>query len=107
MVINLIVNACQALESVDQSIVINTRYRPQSRVLCLEIQDHGRGIEPENLTLLSDPFYTTKREQGGTGLGLSISTSIVQEQGGKLVFDSAPGQGTLATLSLSALKGTS
>jgi signal transduction histidine kinase len=40
-------------------------------------------------------------------LGLSISTSIVQEQGGKLVFDSAPGQGTLATLSLSALKGTS
>lgn len=107
VVINLIVNACQALESVDQSIVINTRYRPQSRVLCLEIQDHGRGIEPENLTLLSDPFYTTKREQGGTGLGLSISTSIVQEHGGKLVFDSAPGQGTLATLSLSALKGTS
>jgi polar amino acid transport system substrate-binding protein len=55
---------------------------------------------------LSDPFFTTKREQGGTGLGLSVSASIVQEHGGTLVFDSEPGQGTRATLTLAAINGT-
>ncbi|WP_084783959.1 transporter substrate-binding domain-containing protein [Marinobacterium aestuarii] len=100
VVINLIVNACQALESRDNAIRIETRYDAASKMLRLEVEDQGHGIAPENLARLSDPFFTTKREQGGMGLGLSVSTSIVQEHGGILEYYSAPGAGTRAVLSL-------
>lgn len=105
VIINLIVNACQALDSPDQSITINTYYRAKDYTLCLAIQDQGCGIEADNITRLSDPFFTTKREQGGTGLGLSVSASIVQEHGGNLVYNSTPHEGTLVTLFLLATPG--
>ncbi|MDO6562047.1 transporter substrate-binding domain-containing protein [Amphritea sp. 1_MG-2023] len=100
VIINLIVNACQALTSTQQCIAIKTYYRPKEKQLCLEIKDQGCGIDDDNMSRLSDPFFTTKREQGGTGLGLSVSASIVQEHGGNLVYDSTLGQGTLVTLLL-------
>ena len=102
VVINLIVNACQALASRDKGITITTRYRAKKREIRLEVVDQGCGIETEHLSRLSDPFFTTKREQGGTGLGLSVSTGIINEHGGSLVFESEPGRGTLARLSLPA-----
>lgn len=105
VVINLIVNACQALESRDNAITVTTRYDAGSGMLRLEVRDQGRGIEPENLPRLSDPFFTTKREQGGMGLGLSVSASIVQEHGGALEYHSEPGKGTRAVLSLPANQG--
>lgn len=107
VVINLIVNACQALDGRDQAITVKTRYRPWNGELRLEVHDQGCGIEPDNMARLSDPFFTTKREQGGTGLGLSVSASIVQEHGGTLLYDSEPGKGTCATLTLAAINGTS
>jgi len=70
----------------------------------LTIRDEGVGIPPESLNRLTDPFFTTKREIGGTGLGLSISAGIVQEHGGSLSFDSPPGCGTTATLTLPLTK---
>jgi two-component system, NtrC family, sensor kinase len=100
VVINLIMNACQALESRDNAIAVTTGFDTASGMLRLEVKDQGQGIETENLARLSDPFFTTKREQGGMGLGLSVSTSIVQEHGGILEYYSAPGAGTRAVLSL-------
>ncbi|WP_375056031.1 transporter substrate-binding domain-containing protein [Zobellella sp. DQSA1] len=105
VVINLIVNACQALTSPEQGIRVSTRYRAGSHELSLEVRDQGRGIAPEHLSRLRDPFFTTKREQGGIGLGLAVSSGIVQEHGGRLEYDSTPGQGTTAILTLPALKG--
>lgn len=102
VVINLIVNACQALESSDKGITLKTRYRPERQQLRLELIDQGCGIEQDQLSRLSDPFYTTKREQGGTGLGLSVSSSIVNDHGGTLTFESVAGQGTSAVLCLPA-----
>ncbi|MCP8686626.1 transporter substrate-binding domain-containing protein [Marinobacterium sedimentorum] len=90
VVINLIVNACQALESRDNAITVTTRYDSADGMLRLEVLDEGRGIEPENLSQLSDPFFTTKREQGGMGLGLSVSVSIVKEHAGMLEYYSSP-----------------
>jgi polar amino acid transport system substrate-binding protein len=105
VIINLIVNACQSLESSEQSISIKTRYRPKENMLHLIIKDQGCGIEPDNLNRLSDPFFTTKREQGGTGLGLSVSASIVQEHGGSMLYESALGKGTSVTLLLPVTPG--
>ena len=98
VIVNLIVNACQALASVDQSIRVRT-FHDQSSVF-LVVEDEGCGIAEEHLSLLSDPFFTTKREQGGTGLGLSISVGILKAHGGSLSFESTPGKGTKATMTL-------
>ncbi|MCC4265181.1 transporter substrate-binding domain-containing protein [Oceanimonas baumannii] len=107
VVINLLVNACQALTSPEQGLCIATGYRAASNELTLDITDQGCGIEPHNLSRLKDPFFTTKREQGGIGLGLSVSAGIVQDHGGRLEYESEPGKGTRAILILPAIKGTS
>ncbi|MEP0074182.1 MAG: transporter substrate-binding domain-containing protein [Marinomonas sp.] len=100
VVINLIVNACQALNDANKSISISTYYLQKTNRLCLEISDQGCGIDSNDLSRLSDPFFTTKREQGGTGLGLSISSSIINDHGGTLTYTSELGKGTKALVSL-------
>ncbi|GGY04234.1 histidine kinase [Litchfieldella qijiaojingensis] len=100
VVINLVLNACQALESMDQGIILTTRYDHARGRVILEIRDQGKGIDPESINLLTDPFFTTRRECGGTGLGLSVSAGIVREHHGSLEFDSRPGEGTTVTLAL-------
>ncbi|OMH29455.1 transporter substrate-binding domain-containing protein [Motiliproteus sp. MSK22-1] len=102
VVINLIVNACQSLQNRDQGVRVRTFYRSANNAVILEVMDEGCGIEPQHLSRLQDPFFTTKRESGGTGLGLSVSASIIQEHGGTLEFDSRLGEGTRVTLSLPA-----
>lgn len=100
VLINLILNACQALDNPDKGIVLTTRYDPGLSQVSVSIRDQGCGIAPEHLQHLTDPFFTTKRETGGTGLGLSVSATIVQQHGGTLDFDSTPGVGTTVTLTL-------
>ncbi|MBJ6726478.1 transporter substrate-binding domain-containing protein [Geomesophilobacter sediminis] len=100
VIVNLLVNACQALPAPDRAIRLATSYDPEQALLRVSIRDEGVGIPQEFLNRLTDPFFTTKRESGGTGLGLSISAGIVQEHGGSLSFDSPPGGGTTAVLSL-------
>ncbi|MDH3998626.1 MAG: ATP-binding protein, partial [Desulfuromonadales bacterium] len=55
-------------------------------------KDSGTGIAPEQLSLLFEPFYTTKGE--GTGLGLSITHTIIDGHGGRIEVESQLGQGT-------------
>jgi polar amino acid transport system substrate-binding protein len=52
------------------------------------------------LSQITDPFFTTKHDSGGTGLGLSISSKIVEEHGGRMIFDSEIGKGTTAEIVL-------
>ena len=99
VVVNLVLNACQALPDRDHGIKIVTGLGANRQQLELRVQDQGTGIAPEHLSRLTDPFFTTKRESGGTGLGLSVSAGIVKEHGGSISFDSAPGKGTTVTLS--------
>jgi polar amino acid transport system substrate-binding protein len=100
VIVNLLVNACEALPDPDRRVSLRTR-RDGANVV-LEVRDEGVGIPAEHLSRIEEPFFTTKRERGGTGLGLSVSAGIVKEHGGSLVFTSAPGAGTTATLSLPA-----
>jgi polar amino acid transport system substrate-binding protein len=94
VVVNLVHNACQALADRRQPISIATRLDGEG--VAFEIRDGGRGIPPDQLERIMDPFYTTKRESGGTGLGLSLSATIVKEHGGGIEFASEPGKGTTA-----------
>ena len=100
VLVNLLMNACQALSEKKQGLFVTTRYDSRNRINIVEVHDEGAGIEPADLTKLINPFFTTKREQGGTGLGLSVSDRIAKEHGGKLLFSSEPGKGTTATLIL-------
>jgi polar amino acid transport system substrate-binding protein len=100
ILVNLLLNACQALNDPAQPIMLRTRVDPVAKEVLLEVEDGGCGIAPEHLAQLTDPFFTTRRESGGTGLGLSVSAGIAREHGGRLEFHSTPGQGTLARLIL-------
>ncbi len=67
----------------------------------LTYSDNGVGIPAANLTRIFDPFFTTRLGQGGSGLGLYIVYNVVTGVlGGSIKVDSAPGHGTLFTLTL-------
>ncbi|MDX2479760.1 MAG: transporter substrate-binding domain-containing protein [Desulfuromusa sp.] len=100
VVVNLILNACQALTSVDQSIELRTYELSDEGMVILEVRDEGCGLDEETLQRITDPFFTTKRETGGTGLGLSVSDGIVKDHHGRLEFSAHPGQGMVVRLLL-------
>lgn len=99
VVINLVLNACQALPESAGAIAVATRHDAATGEILLEVCDNGVGIPSEHLPHLTDPFFTTKRESGGTGLGLSICAGIVEKHGGTLTFASRPGE-TVVTVRL-------
>jgi PAS domain S-box-containing protein len=105
VVVNLLLNACQALPGPDRAVSIETRLDPDGRQILLIVADEGVGIPAEHLARLGEPFFTTRRDRGGTGLGVSVTRRIVEEHGGRLAYASTPGQGTTVTVSLPALRG--
>jgi len=104
VLINLMVNACQALTSEQQNIVIRTYCDSTNKKVCLDIIDTGCGIEKDILSRITEPFFTTKRDNGGTGLGLSVSTSIIREHKGEMLFKSTVNLGTKVTIKLPILE---
>ena len=104
VVINLVVNACQALPDADRTVTVSTRFDNENNKLILEVKDEGEGIEADTLMRLTDPFFTTRRERGGTGLGLAISDRIVKDHGGTLNFKSTPGKGTTVRVTFPLLR---
>jgi signal transduction histidine kinase len=96
--VNLIANAADAVGS-SGSIAIRTRSLPDAMVE-IEVEDDGKGIEPEHLDKIFDPFFTTKDVGQGTGLGLSIVYKIIASHGGKIDVSSQVGTGTRFTVTL-------
>ena len=88
---NMLVNAGHAIE---ERGTITIRTGTEQDQVWVEIEDTGKGIEPQNLKRIFDPFFTTKPVGSGTGLGLSLTYSIVQKHNGRLEVDSVVGQGT-------------
>lgn len=104
VVLNLLVNAAQAIEAgnVEQnSITVRTLLDKHGRPR-LEIQDTGVGIPEEYLRRVFDPFFTTKPVGIGTGLGLAISHRIVSEFGGEIGIESQHQHGALVWMALEA-----
>ena len=100
VLMNLILNAMQALPGGCGEVFISTRYDSLTAQVVAEVRDSGVGIGAETMSRLFEPFYSTKLEQGGSGLGLYISQYIVKEHGGSLLLSSWPGNGTLAQVIL-------
>jgi len=99
VVLNLLVNAAQAIEGKDGKIRIATRKEGDMAVI--EVSDNGSGMSEEVRKRIFEPFYTTKAVGKGTGLGLSIAYSIVVEKHmGEINVHSVLGEGTTFTMKL-------
>jgi signal transduction histidine kinase len=95
--INLLINACQAIEG-RGTVTLRTQ-RDGDRVR-IQVTDTGRGIRPADLGRIFEPFFTTKPVGTGTGLGLSVAYSIVKHHGGTIEVASEPGAGCRFTVCL-------
>jgi len=97
--VNLLVNARQAVEPMradagtgDRPPTVTLSTRVDAHRVSILIADSGRGIPPDDLPRIFDPYFTTKR--GGTGLGLPIAKNIIEGLGGTVTVTSTVGQGT-------------
>lgn len=95
--LNIIYNALQAI--ISTGITKITTSTAGNNVV-IRITDNGIGIEKQNISKLTDPFYTTKPPGEGTGLGLSISNSIIKDHKGSLRFISDVNKGTTVIITL-------
>jgi signal transduction histidine kinase len=95
MLLNLLMNAAQAMAAggVAQVIICRTNGRAVVR-----IADTGRGLAPEILTRLGEPFFSSREE--GTGLGYSIARQIAVAHGGDITVVSTSAAGTTVEVSL-------
>jgi two-component system, LuxR family, sensor kinase FixL len=93
VILNLVLNAFDAMKDAPEgrrTVMLRTR-RPDADTICVEVTDHGTGIDPKRLANLFEPFRSSKRE--GLGLGLAISHSIIQAHKGRLWAENNPDQG--------------
>ncbi len=97
---NIIVNACQALETNQGQRLIEIKIETSGKRLRFFFKDNGPGIPKEIIHKVFDPFYTTKEVGQGTGLGLSLSYGIIKEHGGELSVVSSLGKETLFIVEL-------
>jgi two-component system, NtrC family, sensor histidine kinase HydH len=98
VLINLIKNALEAIDGGGE-ITLSTSF--QDAQINLSVQDNGKGIDPEIIPDIFNPFFTTKKT--GTGLGLAVINKIVEDHHGTINVRSTQGQGTTFTIHLPAL----
>lgn len=100
VILNLILNAKDAMSDVHdrpRELLITSRVGDSGEIL-VAVRDSGKGLDPETVGRIFDPFFSTKRE--GMGLGLSISRTILEAHGGKLWATQNEGYGATIQFSL-------
>ncbi|HEX2208049.1 MAG TPA: ATP-binding protein [Longimicrobium sp.] len=109
LLVNLAVNARDAMENGGQLVVqtlnLPGRTGPRAdgdpeRWTAVRVADTGRGMDPDLLRRVFDPFFTTRPDDGGTGVGLWTVERIVRDAGGHVRVRSEPGEGTEMTILL-------
>jgi two-component system NtrC family sensor kinase len=102
--VNLIENACDAVGERGNVWVSTTTKLDRSIVLC--VRDDGTGIPTDNLSKVTEPFFTTKQPGEGMGLGLAVASSVIERYGGVLTFSNG-NPGTIAVVTLPLKSQTS
>jgi signal transduction histidine kinase len=98
-VLNLLVNAIDAVEPRHGVVTVNSAFDPVSQTAVIEVQDNGVGIAERDQKQIFEPFFSTKGQRG-TGLGLAVTKKIVEEHNGSVELISKVGQGTTFRLRL-------
>jgi signal transduction histidine kinase len=103
VLLNLIINARQAMPRGGR-LRIEARENPHTEMVEIKVADSGVGIPVERLSLIFEPFYTTKEPDehghGGTGLGLSVCRQIIEQHHGRIRVESVVGKGSTFTVKL-------
>lgn len=94
IVLNLVMNAAQAIGDRAGTVTIGVRCHAQGGWIQLYVEDDGAGMDESVSALIFEPFFTTRTADEGTGLGLAVVTSIVNDLGGTISVTSKPGTGT-------------
>ncbi len=97
VLINLVLNAIDAVKHQDNPGIIMKAYLNQGGRLQIEIKDNGKGIKPDIMDKIFMPFFTSKEH--GSGIGLSLSRQIMHIHKGSISVKSKPEEGTTFTLS--------
>jgi signal transduction histidine kinase len=103
VLLNICLNARESLLDGSGTISIKTqnlRQQDHADTVVITVSDNGSGITERDQQRLFEPFFSTKSVDQGTGLGLAMSYGIIQEHGGRIDVDSAPGRGTTIRVSL-------
>ncbi|HVR76550.1 MAG TPA: response regulator [Planctomycetota bacterium] len=107
VILNLVINAIQAIRPNQGTIHIRVGTDADSKSCLIEVSDTGVGIPAENLRKIFDPFFTTKGALGGgrhtgTGLGLTVSYNVIKSHSGRIDVESVVGKGTTFRVTLPA-----
>ncbi|MCE2524430.1 MAG: HAMP domain-containing protein [Acidimicrobiia bacterium] len=109
--INMVGNSCHATDEKRKELLeagegrsymptVRTTSRKLDGTVEVTIRDNGKGIPPEVVDKIFNPFFTTKSTDQGTGLGLAITNDIVREHGGSIRVNSSPGEFTEMIITL-------
>ena len=98
--LNLVINARNAIGSAKGRIRIGAEKNPNGTCLDITVEDSGPGMSEEVLARASDPFFTTRGVGEGSGLGLSMVAGFAKQSGGDLLFEDLAPRGFRATLRL-------
>ena len=101
ILLNIIMNALQAMEDAGGNLLVETETGDAGAVR-LVITDNGPGIPAEMLDRIFDRYFTTKKPGEGTGLGLFVTKKLVENMGGEIKVVSWLGGGTKFSVSLPA-----
>lgn len=93
--INLLTNAVEAMAGEGE---ISVRVEEEMEIVRIRVSDSGKGMSPETIENIFEPFYTTKDK--GTGLGLAIVFNIIQKHKGHIDAESEEGKGTSFIITL-------
>jgi signal transduction histidine kinase len=84
-------------------IILGARFDNDTKAFVLTCADEGMGIKVEDISKITQPYFTTK--EAGIGLGLAITERIIKEHGGTISVESVVGKGTTFTILLPACPG--
>ena len=93
VVVNLVMNAIEAMQSVWPRVLKVQSDQPKAGIVRVSIEDTGTGIDPSNLDQIFKPLFTTKRT--GMGMGLSICHAIIESHGGRIWVSQACNGGSI------------